>query len=563
MADRSSSKRTRARATQQAVVRLQRSVHRLMQAEVRSYTGGRAPALDRYYREYMREFRRHHAIASFGDLHQSMLESDLFFVGDYHTLRQSQELACRLLARAAAEERPLVLALEMILCEHQVHIDDYMRGDLDDRTFLERVDYHRTWNFDWANYKPLFEAARQHGVRVVGINHPAPPGRTRLRARDDAIAASLVEVVQAAPDARVMVLIGDLHLASNHLPRALEARLNARGTPRCTLIVYQNSDALYWSLAEKGAGADAQVVRLGDDRFCVMEVPPHVKLQSYLSWEQALERLEDVGDGDDFVVETTHTGILDALLRRLCQFFAFPPVRGVSEVFTNLDELFFEAVENAASVGEDRVREVHLLSFANRSCFIPELDIVYLPYFSVHHASEEAMHVLQQRVQGNVRYVDDTFEDFYARVWDSAAGFFASKLVNPLRAAPSETELRDFLRTASRRLHEPDLAFRKRVARFVLQHKDHERARLAGSRGRLKQIYEQELDVRLEVATTLGYMLGLQLADALQRGALETSDVRTLLFTHGDSPPSGRYFHLLSRLLGPRAGTVRRRAASA
>ncbi len=232
-------------------------------------------------------------------------------------------------------------------------------------------------------------------------------------------------------------------------------------------------------------------------------------------------------------------------------------------MFTNLDELFFEAVENSSVVSEDRVREVHLLAFANRSCFIPELDIVYLPFFSVHHASEEAMHVLQQRVQGAVGYLDDAYEDFYARVWNTAAGFFASKLVNPLRAATTETELRDFLRGATRRLHEPDLAFRKRVARFVVQHKDHERARLQGSRGRLKQIYEQDIDVRLEVAHALGYMLGEQLAAALHQGALETADVRTLLFTHGTRPPSLRYLDLLAQLDELRVVPHPSRAASA
>ncbi len=550
MTARSATKRKGGGATQQALVRLQRSVHRLMQAEVRAYTGGRPPALERYYREYMREFRRHYAVASYGDLHQAMLDSDLFFVGDYHTLRQSQELACRLLERSARDARPLVLALEMVLREHQEHVDAYMRGEIDDRTFLQRIDYRRTWNFDWTNYKPLFETARKLGVRVVGINHPRKNGRTHLRARDDAIAESIVDVVQDHPDARVMVLIGDLHLASKHLPRALERKLGARGTPRSTLIVYQNSDALYWTLAEDGASSSSQVVRLGDDRFCVMEVPPHVKLQSYLSWEQALERLEDVSDGEELIVEPTYTGVFEALLRRLCQFFGFSPVRGVSEVFTNLDELFFEAVETSPAVEEDRIREVHLLAFANRSCYLPELDIVYLPFFSVHHASEEAMHVLQQRVHGTTRYLEDAYEDFYARIWDVAAGFFASKLVNPLRTATREEELRDFLRNASRRLHEPDLAFRKRVARFVIQHKDHERARLAGSRGRLKQIYEQDLDVRLEVAHALGYMLGDRLALALHHGALGTADMRTLLFTYGETTPSQRYLDLLARLEG-------------
>ena len=52
--------------------------------------------------------------------------------------------------------------------------------------------------------------------------------------------------------------------------------------------------------------------------------------------------------------------------------------------------------------------------------------------------------------------------------------------------AVSESELRSFLRLAARRLREPQLAFRKQVARLVIQHKDYERTRLAGRTGRLK-----------------------------------------------------------------------------
>ena len=85
-------------STRRALLRLQRGVQRRMQAEVRAFTGGDPPAIERYYREYAREFRRYQSVSSYGELHQELLESDLVFVGDYHTLRQSQEVALRLVS---------------------------------------------------------------------------------------------------------------------------------------------------------------------------------------------------------------------------------------------------------------------------------------------------------------------------------------------------------------------------------------------------------------------------------------------------------------------------------
>ncbi len=535
-------------SVRRAVLRLQRGVQRLLEAELRAYTGGDTPALERYQREYMREFRRHHTLASFGELMQAILETDLFFVGDYHTLRQSQDLARRLLERAAADKRPLVLALEMVLGEHQRHLDAYMRGEIDDAAFLQRIQYQRTWNFDWENYRPLFATARRLGVTVVGINHPGRTPKRSLRERDECIASSLVEALLERPGARFMVLIGDMHLAASHLPRALEVRLRSRHLDSRRLVVFQNADTLYWSLAERGQGLEPQVVRLGADRFCVIEVPPHVKLQSYLSWERALERFgEDTGASEDLVLEQSTMGLFEALLRQLSRFFAVPPVHGGCEIFTSLDEEFFAAIE-AGELDEGRRREIQLLAFGNRSCFVHELDLIYLPYFSVNHASETAMRVLLARLVGPPEPTADPYEAFYARAWDGAIGFLGSKLVNPHRRATGEQEFRRFLRTASRHLHEPRLAFRKLVARFVVQHKEHEQARLAGRRGRLQQIYEQEPEIGLEVTWALGSMLGDALAESLLSGALSPEGLRALLLRAPRRSASERYFALLRAL---------------
>lgn len=514
-------------AVRRAVLRLRRGVQRLMQTELRACTGGGSPALERYQREYLREFQRHHQLASFGDLVQSLLERDLVFIGDYHTLRQSQDLARRLLERAAADRRPLTLALEMVLQEHQSHLDAYMQGRTGETEFLERIQYRRTWNFAWENYKPLLDAARELDVPVVGVNHRVAPGRNSLRQRDEAIAASLVEAILERPAARLMVLIGDMHLAAPHLPKALDVRLEARHLQRRSLVVFQNSDSLYWTLAERGAGTRSQVVRLGADRFCVMEVPPYVKLQSYLGWERALEDLAGVEDPDEgSALDESTSGLLQALVRQLCHFFEVPPVVAAWEVFTSLDEHFFAAIESNESLPPSRAREIHLLAFANRSVTVPELELVYLPFFSVNHAAEEAMHVLQHCLVGPAVHERDASEAFYARAWDAAMGFFGSRLVNPHRRAVGEDELRHFLHGAARRLREPQLAFRKVVARFVLQHKDHEQRRLEGGRGRLKQIYEQDLDVTLEVTYALGSMLGERLAELLLAGRLSRDSLR-------------------------------------
>jgi hypothetical protein len=353
------------------------------------------------------------------------------------------------------------------------------------------------------------------------------------------MAASVVRIVEAHPDARVVVLIGDLHLASDHLPRAVQEVLAARRLSRTRLVVHQNSDALYWHLAGDAQARDARVVCLGPGRFCVMEVPPFVKLQSYLSWEQSTED----ADQDTFVEPI----VLQRLVHRLADFLELPRLPVHCEVFTNLDEAFFARLENSPRVDAEVVREAHLLAFANRGCHVPATNSVYLPYFSVNHSTEQAMHVLCAAHAGAAGRERNAYEAFYQRTLRVALGFLASNLVNPRRRAIAESDLRAFLRVAARRLREPQLAFRKQVARLVIQHKDYESVRLAGRTGRLQQIYEQDLDVTIEVTNALGCMLGEGMADALLSGTWSRDELRQLVV---DLPAAGatRYFELLETL---------------
>jgi hypothetical protein len=526
-----------------ALLRLQRGVQRRLQAQVRAHTGGHSPALARYYREYLRDLRRRHAPSNYGELHQAMLDSDIVLVGDYHTLRQSQELALRLLERAALDPRPVCLALEMVRAEHQAPLDAFLGGELDEAAFLRAIDYRQTWNFEWGNYRPLFDAARRAGVRVVGVNHIAGT----LRERDARIAASLVDLVGAAPERRVLVLIGELHLAANHLPAALQRGFADREPAPRQLVVYQNSDSLYWSLAQRGSETDTQVVRLGSDRFCVLEVPPHVKLQSYLGWEQVQERWAEESAWDGESDGPSCAAIVSHLVTHLAAFVGLPAVDAHVDVYGQLDEAFFDALA-AAELDPALRREIQLHAFSNRSVWVPELNAVYLPYLSINHAAEEAAHVLQTRTGGFVPVTGDAFEDFYARALWACVGYAASKIVNPRRRAPGEAELRVFSNAASRRLHEPELAFRKLVARFVLQHKEQERARSGGRRGRLKQIYEQDLEVTLDVCWTLGTLLGEDLAAALRQGLVAAADFRALIVAPRGPHPSETYFELAARL---------------
>ena len=68
---------------------------------------------------------------------------------------------------------PVLLGMEMFQRPYQAHLDDYVAGRIDECEMLRRTEYFTRWKFDHTYYAPLWQFAREHGVRVVALNAEA------------------------------------------------------------------------------------------------------------------------------------------------------------------------------------------------------------------------------------------------------------------------------------------------------------------------------------------------------------------------------------------------------
>lgn len=161
----------------------------------------------------------------------------------------------------------------------------FVRGELDESTFLERVGYGRHWGFPWESYRELLRFARAEKLAVVGINRVGGG----LEARDRTMAAGVLSARDKFPGALVLALVGDWHLAPAHLPKQLDtlARRRKIGSPVLTLV-HQNAEPVFWKHAERGRGVPPHCVRLGPREFCLLTVPPSAKVRSHLRWVAAV-----------------------------------------------------------------------------------------------------------------------------------------------------------------------------------------------------------------------------------------------------------------------------------
>ena len=98
----------------------------------------------------------------------------------------------------------------------------------------------------------------------------------KIGARDRHAADKISEIRQRHPDALVLVLFGESHLAPRHLPAQVRALLPEDRM----LTILQNVDALYWRAA--GETIDhVEAVRVDDNVLCVFNATPLEKYENY------------------------------------------------------------------------------------------------------------------------------------------------------------------------------------------------------------------------------------------------------------------------------------------
>jgi hypothetical protein len=236
----------------------------------------------RYLQEFAEAFRSHEARLSEAEFFARVCAADVVLIGDYHSLAPCQEFTTALLKRLAArDQRANVLGLEAVYSTSQPVLDEWLRGSLKEDDLRQQLRFARDWGYDWEPYRELFSAARGCDA-VWGLDSEPRFDLRRVRARDRHMAARIQQMRQVHAAARIVVFVGESHLAPGHLPRLLRDALPGEWV----VTVLQNVDALYWQVAEKAA-PHPPPVSVSENVVCVFNASP---LQKYESYQGYLDR---------------------------------------------------------------------------------------------------------------------------------------------------------------------------------------------------------------------------------------------------------------------------------
>ena len=261
---------------------VRKGMTRSLEEELFILQGAHSREIASFLKAYKNEFKSPYRISKKSALIEAVLKSDIIFNGDYHTLRQSQRIPIRILREVVKSRPQIVLATEVVMMKHQRHLDDFMEGRTTEEQLLERIDYKMTWGFDGNNFLPWYDFAKKYNIKMVGLN----TGKTGkdLQERDKRGAELIVGLTMLYPKHLIYAIFGDLHMCRAHLPGEVIRLLGTYGLKRRTVTIFENSETIYWLLATRGLEEKVDVVKLRSDAYCVLNVPPWVKLQSHINW---------------------------------------------------------------------------------------------------------------------------------------------------------------------------------------------------------------------------------------------------------------------------------------
>ncbi len=483
----------------------------------------------KYLRDYSNAFRSYESVIDNQQLSAKVRAADVILIGDYHALPSAQRFAATLLEqRAQPGDRPVVLGVETIFSRHQPILDEWWRREIDEEELRQRIRFDLDWSYEWPPFYELLVAAREHADAVYALDCLPREDLRKIRARDRHAADKIAEIHRSHPNAVILVLFGESHLAPQHLPRGLRERLPEQRV----VTVLQNVDALYWKAAGvRQEGVEA--VCVNDDVVCVFNSTPLEKYESYrlcLSrWRQEDERQPDIAP--------TIYNLIDSLLRfldvnRYCSHNGTQPkflVDLLPEVHCGSSDARLRRLLSRVTDSAERVESMLRKVESQGSVYLPAINAFYVREFQMTGAAEEASRFLHHACRGlpllrNGHAVDtgERRDRFYARTVEHALAYFGSRVLYPARPAIGDQEACEFSRAGCERLM---------------------RDALHGNRNQFDSI-----------AQRLGYTLGSQLYDAYLRGCVSRRVLRHWFLARIEEPGKARQmcFEVARKVRGTR-----------
>jgi len=524
------------------LLQIQKVISDNLKEGIKAYQSRSSKTFKKYLKDYSKEFKNYDSITNKSNLINEIIKSHIVYIGDYHTLDQSQRTVIKILRELIDQNRPITLALEMVNLEDQRHLNSFIKGKITEKQFLQSIDYYKNWGFPWRNYKPIFDFAKINKIKLLGLNCKARKEKDLLKKRDVVAAKRIVAETKKYPNNIILVLYGDLHVAERHLPKRTKELLSKNNINRSQIIIYQNSEDLYWNLVKDGKEQSTDVVKIKSGKYCIMNTPPWIKLQTYLNW------LERGGDlllspkgtwSDEGYEQIDYYHQIVNYQNTIASFFNLSKKGFELHLYTAEEIEFIDFINNyMKSRANLSLKEIELIRgevFFYGICLIPGENVIYLSTLNINKIAEKSSQLLGFKVSKYFpklgREGDRDF--FYSKILFEALGYLGSKVINFKRKCDRLSDYKKIIKQTKSKKLKGQLKDQKIIAKLLIEHKTLESSLIKyKSKLRLpnpqKSIYRQPPRVFLGLTKALGCILGDKLFLALMNRSIDKTYLRKI-----------------------------------
>lgn len=430
------------------IINLRKRIFEHLKHKALAYEGGQSQELKSYQADQEKYSKRDFEASNIDELIESVSKTDTIYLGDFHTFDQNIRNVLRILKVIINKNNNCIVALEMVDAKYQFYIDTYLEGHITDLEFLESIDYHDSWRFPWTHYKLIFELAKEHGIKIIGLN------TTGTLTQRDSFAAKLIQTTHKNYEGgQVLVVYGELHLSLNKIPLLVKANNeNLSDT-----IIHQNLDEVYWKEIENNQ--TNKVIKFSDREYCINSAPPWIKYESMIYWYENLCDDPDfdiheyiIENGKKIFSEDTHENffhICHEMIKAINIDFDVDEL----EDFNLLDHTRLEYIEEKIFELKDKdlANFYQHLVLTGQSFRLPDQKTFYCSSYSMNRISYLAgIHIYHYFLNknNNIAYTilsEKTQEEKFVHfVLESLFAFFFSKVINPHRKCEMYIDLRSF-----------------------------------------------------------------------------------------------------------------------
>lgn len=481
----------------------------MVKGQVESRLGPSPRSIRCYSHVLDEEFKKKWDFSDFSQLVRGAQSADVVLLGDFHAYFQCQRAHLRLLRELKADS--LGVFCEFLRVEDQKYIDHFMQGRISESQFLHRVDWIKNWEFPWEHYRPLLLYFKEEQIPVFGIYGKTDSNRS-LSSRDKAMAKRIVDVASKNTFSKTIVIVGEMHLASSHLPNELEKSIPFSNHK--IVSVFQDVDSLYFKHIRNRPQVDSMVLQRGH-RYCWFVSPPWVKWQSYLMFlEKTVD--QDMGDDDELALEDH----IKALVYWIVKDFGIKVDVNAIEVVTS---------EFPRKIKSSIPKEVLKgLIQADRSFLLDPKGKIYLSRTSVNHGAALSGQYIHAQLSHRRQTWFAMPDDLYGRLWIETVSFFFSKWINPQRKTEVYEDLRIRLESLSSKKRWRD-TLNLVSELYLFGQKVKRSGDCTGVQIKKLKKSAKQSDAALEASRYLGRILGKNMFETVRAGKISKDDVITWL----------------------------------